>query len=92
MITAENYFSKENNLKYFGSTQYKTFAECESQGYALGNGLYEIEKTDSMMVGSYVDAHFEGTLDLFKAQNPSLFKRDGSLKSGFISSISTNLS
>ena len=36
------------------------------------------------MVGSYVDAHFEGTLDLFKAQNPELFKRDGSLKSEYV--------
>ena len=67
MITAENYFSKENNYKFWGSTQYKTMAECESQGHALGNGLYEIEKTKSMMIGSYIDAHFEGTLSIFTA-------------------------
>ena len=31
-----------------------------------------------------MDAHFEGSLDVFKAHNPQLFKRDGSLKSDYI--------
>jgi hypothetical protein len=73
MITAENYFSKENNFKHWGSTQYKTTAECESQGYALCNGLYEIEKTKSMMIGSYIDAHFEGTLAIFTANLDKMY-------------------
>ena len=36
-----------------------------------------------MLVGSYVDAHFEGSLDVFQAQHPELFKRDGTLKAEF---------
>ena len=46
-------------------------------------GEYRDEPSTAMLVGSYVDAHFSGTLDLFRGQNPGIFKRDGSLKSEF---------
>lgn len=36
------------------------------------------------MVGSYVDSYFEGTLDKFNAENPSLFKKDGGLKADYV--------
>ena len=48
------------------------------------HGEYVRPKTTALLVGSYVDAHFEGTLDIFKAQNPELFKRDGTLKSEYL--------
>ena len=35
-------------------------------------------------LASYVDSYFEGTLDKFKAENPDLFKRDGTLKAEFV--------
>ena len=47
-------------------------------------GEFSRPKTTALLVGSYVDAHFEGTLDIFKAQNPELFKRDGTLKSEYL--------
>ncbi len=84
MITNENYFSQENELKYFGSTQYKNFAKCETEAIAKLRGDYVPEKSTALLVGSYVDAHFEGTLDLFKAQHPEILKKDGSLKSDYI--------
>ena len=77
MLTNENYFSKENQMKYMGVSQFKAFEKCPAAAYAEVMGQYEREKTTALLVGSYVDAHFEGTLDIFKAQNPSLFKRDG---------------
>lgn len=83
MITAENYFSKENQMKYFGASQFKAFCSCEAAAMAEIRGEYEREKTVSMLVGSYVDAHFEGTLDLFRAQNPEIFTRTGELRSNF---------
>jgi len=83
-LTNENYFDKENQMKYWGVSQFKSFAKCEAAGLAEITGEYEREKTSALLVGSYVDAHFEGTLDLFKANNPTLFKRDGSLKSDYI--------
>lgn len=83
MLTNENYFNLENELKYFGSSQFKNFIDCESAALAQIRGEYVREKTDAMLVGSYVDAHFEQTLDLFKAQNPSIFTKNGELKANF---------
>ncbi len=84
MITAENYFSPENEKKYMGSSQFKSFMKCEAAALAEINGEYEQKRTTALLVGSYVDAHFEKTLDIFKAQHPELFKRDGTLKAEYI--------
>lgn len=78
-LTEENYFSKENNIKYSGSSQIKSFIECEAKAMAEINGGYIFETTSSMLVGSYIDAHFSKTLDLFKAQHSEIFKKDGTL-------------
>lgn len=90
LLTNENYFSKEADNEYLSVSQYKNFMgslgkpACEAEAMALLNGEWEREKSTALMVGSYVDAHFEGSLDLFRAQNPSLFKKDGSLKADYI--------
>lgn len=84
MLTRENYFDRENELKYFGSSQFKSFMDCEARTMAKINGEWEEAPSTALLVGSYVDAHFEGTLDLFKAQHPEILKRDGSLKSEYI--------
>lgn len=83
MLTRENYFDKENELKYFGSSQFKSFMKCEASTMARINGEIEEETSTALLVGSYVDAHFEGTLDLFVAQHPEILKRDGSLKAEY---------
>lgn len=83
MITNENYFSQENNKKYMSVSQFKSFMKCEVAALAELNGEYEREKTTSLLVGSYVDAHFEKTLDIFKAQNPQIFTKNGTLKSEY---------
>ena len=89
MLTNENYFSPENNWKYCGSSQYKDFFGsmghhgCEAMALAKLRGEWATEKTDALLIGSYVDAHFEGTLDLFRAQNPEIFTQKGELKAGF---------
>ena len=84
MLIEENYFSKENELKYTGSSQIKSFLDCPAKELAILNGEWIEEKTISQMVGSYVDAAISGTLDIFKAQNSELFKKDGTLKSEFL--------
>jgi len=83
-LTAENYFSSENQMRYCGASQIKDFLRCEAMAMAKIRGEYEQPKTPALLVGSYVDAHFEGSLDLFKAKNPELFKRDGGLKSEYV--------
>lgn len=84
MLTNENYFSPENSKKYMSVSQFKAFDKCPASALAEVSGVYEREKTAALLVGSYVDAHFEGTLNVFKAKNPELFKRDGTLKSEYI--------
>lgn len=90
ILTNENYFSQEASKEYLSVSQYKNFIGsmgrlgCEAQAMALLNGEWEMDdKSTALLVGSYVDAHFEGTLDLFKAQNPELFKKDGGLKADY---------
>ena len=89
MLTNDNYFSPENNWKYCGSSQYKDFFGslgrhgCEAMALAKLRGEWAMEKTNALLIGSYVDAHFEGSLDLFKAQNPEIFLKNGELKAEF---------
>lgn len=82
-VNSANYFSPEMNRKYMGSSQFKSFLECEASALAELNGEYKREVTTSLLVGSYVDAHYEGTLDIFKAKHPEIFTRNGELKSEY---------
>lgn len=84
MLTNENYFSFENQMKYMSVSQFKGFSKCPAAAMAELTGKYERERSTALLVGSYVDAHFEGTLDIFKAKNPALFKRDGTLKADYV--------
>lgn len=83
MITPENYFSVESDTKYMSTSQFKDFYECEARAKAKLNGDWEQTTSKAMLIGSYIDAHFEGTLDLFKAQTPELFKKNGDLYAEF---------
>ena len=82
-LTAENYFSAENNMKYMSCSQFKSFLTCEASALAELHGEYQREVTDALLVGSYVDAHFEGTLDIFRAQHPEIFTKSGELKAQY---------
>lgn len=84
MITEETYFSKENELKYCGSSQIKSFMDCEAKTMAKINGEWEEEPSTALLVGSYVDAAVSGTLDIFKAKHPEILKKDGSLKAEYV--------
>ena len=88
-LTAENYFSQEADREYLSVSQYKNFIgtigrpACEAEAMAKLNGEWEMKKNTALMVGSYVDAHFEGTLNLFRAQNPEIFTKQGTLKAEY---------
>lgn len=83
-LTQKNYFSRKANLEYMSVSQFKKFEECQHSALAEIKGRYKREKTVSLLVGSYVDAYFEGTLENFKRQNPEIFKKDGTLKADYI--------
>ena len=89
-LSAENYYSQEANLEYMSVSQFKDFAgtygkmQCEFYGMEKLAGRWEDEETTALLVGSYVDAHFEGSLEKFKKEHPALFKKDGGLKADYV--------
>ena len=89
LLNSANYFSKEANQQYMSVSQYKswvgTFKEdgCEARTMAEINENWVRDKTTALLVGSYVDAYFEGSLEKFKLENPSIFKKDGNLKAEY---------
>lgn len=82
-LTAKNYFTANSNKKYCGSTQFKQFLKCPARAMAILEGRLQEEESTALLVGSYVDSWFEGTLEQFKAEHPNIFKRDGSLKAEY---------
>ena len=72
------------NKHFFSVSQFKAFEKCQASALAEINGKYEREKTTALLVGSYVDSYFEGTLANFIKANPEIFKKDGTLKAEYL--------
>ena len=83
-LTNDNYFSPEASLEYLGVSQYKTFLDCPARAMAEIRGEYKQPMPTALLVGSYVDSYFEGTLEKFKEEHPEIFKRDGTLKADYV--------
>lgn len=83
-LNGENYFSKEANRKYMSVSQFKVFSKCEFAALEEVEGRYSRAESTALLVGSYVDAFFEGTLELFIQKHPEIKKRDGSLKADYV--------
>lgn len=90
VLTAENYYSKEANKEYMSVSQYKDFAgtygkmACEFSAVEKLEERWEQKKTTPLLVGSYVDSYFEGTVGEFKKETPEIFTQDGGLKAPYI--------
>lgn len=82
-LTDDNYYSEKANNQYFSVSQFKDFMNCEAQAMAKLKGEYKPEITKPLLVGSYVDRYFEGTLKQFTEENPEIFTAKGELKSEF---------
>ena len=92
-LTNDNYYSQEANQAYMSVSQFKDFAGslahagCESNALAKFKGDIPNPVTTPLLVGSYVDSYFEGTLDDFKTDYASyLYKKTGDkgLKAEFL--------
>jgi len=83
ILNNENYFSAEANKLYMSISEFKNFQRCPALAMAKLRGEWQQEKTTALLVGSYVDSHFEGTLDIFRAQNPEIFMKNGNLKADY---------
>lgn len=68
-----------NNSNYYVSTGYlsasliKQFIKCEHTASAMYKGEYIFPKNTAMLVGGFVDAWCEGTLNEYQDNNPELF-------------------
>ena len=82
-LTRDNYHSIEANAHYMSASQYLAFSKCEANAMASIRGKWTKQVTQSMLIGSYIDAHFSNEMDLFKAQNPQIFKKNGELMAAF---------
>ena len=82
-INQENYYSQEANKEFFSVSQYKSFLSCEARAMAELYGEYERPVTKALLVGSFVDRYFEGTLDSFMKENPGIYTRRRELRADF---------
>lgn len=83
-LTNDNYYSPEANQEYMSVSQYKDFQKCEAMALASLRGEWTRPQTTALLVGSYIDAWFEGTLVDFLRAHPEIFKKNGTLKSDFV--------
>lgn len=78
-LTKSNYHSDKANRQYWSASLIKRMMHCPAAA------MNELQPTSTaLLIGSYVDAYFEGTLDKFTAEHPELFKRDGTLKAEYL--------
>ncbi len=89
ILTPDNYYSPEANREYLSVSQYKDFCGCygypgcEAAAMAKISGEWQEDVTTALLIGSYVDSYFEGTLDQFKVMHPEIFTQKGMLRSEY---------
>lgn len=81
-LTKRNYYSEEANREYWSASFIKAMLKCPAAAMAME----QEEPSTALLVGSYVDAAFEGqkSLDRFTLEHPEMFKKDGTLKADFL--------
>ena len=82
-LTKRNYYSRKANQEYMSVSQFKRFMECEAATMAELTGKWVRKKSVSLLIGSFVDAYFDGTLSKFTAENPEIYTKSGELKSEY---------
>lgn len=91
IITQDNYYEREISDYFMSFHDYLGYAGhlaegqgCEAREEAKRKGEWvEDMRTAAILVGSYVDSYFEGTLDKFKKENPDIFTQKRELKANF---------
>jgi len=72
-LTCDNYYEADD---YFSVSTWKAMTKCEVGGKEPYNSI----PSTAMLVGSYVDAYVEGTLDKFIEEHPSIISSRGETK------------
>jgi hypothetical protein len=73
-LTEENYFLDKEHLN---CSTLKIYNECESKALAISKGQFtqDFSDSDAILIGKYVDAAIEGTLEEFIENNPKIYSR-----------------
>lgn len=88
-LTNTSYYSAEADSEYMSVSQFKDFngtygrIACEHEAMERLAKRWRQEPSPAMLIGSYVDSYFEGTLEAFKADHPDIFTQKGELKANF---------
>lgn len=82
-LTESNYYDRSSDLAYMSVSQYKSFMSCEAETMAKIRGEYKEPITKALLVGSFVDSYFEGTLEQFMKDNPEIFTKQEELRADF---------
>ena len=86
ILTHENYYSREANEAYWSASFVKSMLSCPAGALAELQGEYERPDNTALLVGSFVDAYFNGKDDFekFGKEHPEIFNsRTGGLKSDY---------
>lgn len=84
-LTEETYFTPKASQEFFSVSQFKSFLDCEASALAQIRGEWERPMTKALLEGSYVDAHFSGTMDYFLMKhNEVLNSRTGKPKAEYV--------
>lgn len=82
-LTESNYYSNDADLAYMSVSQFKSFVKCEAATMAKLRGEYKEPITKALLIGSFVDSYFEGTLEQFMKDNPEIFTNKNELRAEF---------
>lgn len=89
VLTDLNYYdldTKKHTMSFHDYQEYiggNMIMGCEERALAIENGKWKNKVTKPLLVGGYVDAYFEGTLDSWKKAHPECFTQKGELRAEF---------
>lgn len=84
-LTRDNYYTREANEAYWSASFVKEMLDCPARALAELREEWERPSSTALLVGSYVDAHFEGRLPEFVAAHPEIINsRTGALKADYL--------
>lgn len=73
LLTVDTYYDQD---EYMSVSEFKRYQKCQM----YGKTGFVNNPTKAMLIGSYVDAYVEGTLEDFKTEHPEIFAKTGATK------------
>ena len=84
MLNKYNYYDLDASQAFWSVSQFKQYNRCEYLGLAETRGIYSMEMTDALLIGSYVDAVICDEFDEFDEKYGHLmFKKNGEILAKF---------